>query len=70
MAADAFNRKQKIYILAADVAEFNRRFASDEFAGSVSNLSVVRSIKPKKYCWKLDTLRRRAGAATVFFGIF
>jgi hypothetical protein len=36
------------YILAADVAEFNRRFASDEFAGSVSNLSGARSIKPKK----------------------
>jgi hypothetical protein len=33
------------YILAADVAEFNRRFASDEF---VSNLSGARSIKPKK----------------------
>src|SRR6266550_3864990 len=36
------------YILAADVAEFNRRLASDEFAGSVSNLSTVRQIKPKK----------------------
>jgi len=36
------------YILATDVAEFNRSLASDEFAGSVSNLSVARSIKPKK----------------------
>jgi hypothetical protein len=36
------------YILAADVAEFNRRFASDEFAGSVSDLSVARSIKLEK----------------------
>jgi hypothetical protein len=36
------------YILAADVAEFNRRLASDEFAGSVPNPSVARSIKPKK----------------------
>jgi hypothetical protein len=36
------------YILAADVAEFNRRLASDEFAGTISNLSVVRQIKPKK----------------------
>jgi hypothetical protein len=36
------------YILAADVAEFNRRLASDEFAGSVSNPSVARSTKPKK----------------------
>jgi hypothetical protein len=36
------------YILAADVAEFNRRLASDEFAGSVSNPSGARSIKPKK----------------------
>jgi len=48
--------------LAADVAEFNRRLASDEFAGSVPNLSVARSIKPRKkrieYCGKLDALRR------------
>ena len=36
------------YILAADVAEFNRRVASDEFAGSASNLSIARSTKPKK----------------------
>ena len=36
------------YILAADVAEFNMRLASDEFAGSVSNLSVLGTIKPKK----------------------
>jgi len=36
------------YILAADVAEFNRRLASDEFAGSVPSPSVARSIKPKK----------------------
>jgi hypothetical protein len=28
------------YILAADVAEFNSRLASDEFAGNVSNLST------------------------------
>jgi hypothetical protein len=33
----------KRYILAADVAEFNRRFASDEFAGKISNLSGARS---------------------------
>src|SRR6184192_1047604 len=33
------------YILAVDVAEFNRRLASDEFAGSVSNLSDARSKK-------------------------
>src|SRR6266496_6848707 len=33
------------YILAVDVAEFNRRLASDEFAGSVSNLSHARSKK-------------------------
>jgi hypothetical protein len=38
------------YILAADLAEFNRRLASDEFAGSVSNLSATRRIKPKKQC--------------------
>jgi hypothetical protein len=36
------------YILAADVADFNSRLASDEFAGSVSNLRQARSIKPKK----------------------
>src|SRR5690242_21764696 len=36
------------YILAADVAEFNRRLASDEFAGSVPNPSAARSIKLKK----------------------
>jgi hypothetical protein len=36
------------YILAADVAEFNRRLASDQFAGTVSNLSAIRQIKPKK----------------------
>src|SRR5947208_1028336 len=36
------------YISAADVAEFNRRLASDEFAGSVPNPSVARSIKPQK----------------------
>jgi len=29
----------KRYLLAADVAEFNRRIASDEFAGAISNLS-------------------------------
>src|SRR5207302_9882839 len=34
------------YILAADVAEFNRRLASDEFAGSVLNPSVARSTNP------------------------
>src|SRR5438874_5332244 len=36
------------YILAADVAEFNRRLASDEFAGSVSNLCGAREPKLKK----------------------
>jgi hypothetical protein len=36
------------YILAADVAEFNRRIASDELAGNVSNLSGARSIKRKQ----------------------
>jgi hypothetical protein len=35
-------------MLAVDVAEFNRRLASDEFAGSVPNPSAVGSIKPKK----------------------
>jgi hypothetical protein len=34
--------------LAAEVAEFNKRLASDEFAGNVSNLAVPRTIKPKK----------------------
>ena len=29
------------YVLSADVAEFNRRLASDEFAGRVANLSNV-----------------------------
>jgi hypothetical protein len=33
------------YILAADVAEFNRRLAIDEFAGILPNLSGARSIK-------------------------
>jgi hypothetical protein len=36
------------YILAADVAGFNRRLASDEFASSVPHLSVARSMKPRK----------------------
>jgi hypothetical protein len=36
------------YILAADVAEFNRRLVSDEFASDSPHLSVMRSIKPKK----------------------
>src|SRR5437763_17040142 len=36
------------YILAADVAEFNRRLASNEFAGSVPNLSVARSHQTKE----------------------
>jgi hypothetical protein len=31
------------YILAADVADFNRMFALDEFAGKVSSLSSARS---------------------------
>ena len=31
------------YISAADLADFNRRFASDEFAGNVSKLSGGRS---------------------------
>ena len=47
MPADAFSREQTD-ILAADVAEFNRRLAADEFGGSVSNLSVARAIKPNK----------------------
>jgi hypothetical protein len=36
------------YILAAEVAEFNRRLASDEFADRVPNPSVAHSIKPKR----------------------
>src|SRR5437773_3027959 len=36
------------YILAADVAEFNRRLASNEFAGSVPNLSVAPSHQTKE----------------------
>jgi hypothetical protein len=36
------------YVLAADVAEFNRRLAFDEFAGSVSNLSRAPSIGSKQ----------------------
>jgi hypothetical protein len=32
------------YILAAGVAEFNRRLASGEFAGGSSNLSLERTI--------------------------
>jgi hypothetical protein len=36
------------YILAADLAEFNRRLASDEFAGSSPNLFVASSIKRGK----------------------
>src|SRR6266849_5427578 len=32
------------YILAADVAEFNRRLASDEFAGGVPNRRQDRSL--------------------------
>ncbi len=35
------------YILAADVAEFNRRLASDEFAGGASNLSIARTVNAK-----------------------
>jgi hypothetical protein len=31
------------YVLAADVAEFNRRLASDEFAGKISTLSGARA---------------------------
>jgi hypothetical protein len=47
VAANAFDREQTVH-LAVDVAEFNRRLASDEFAGRVSNLSVARTSKPKK----------------------
>ena len=36
------------YILAADMAEFNRRLASDEFASSSPNLSVGDSMKRGK----------------------
>jgi hypothetical protein len=36
------------YVLAEDVAEFNRKLASDEFAGSVSNVSVVGQVTLKK----------------------
>jgi hypothetical protein len=36
------------YILAADVAEFNRRLASDEFAGSTPNLFIARSMQRGK----------------------
>jgi len=34
----------KRYILAADVAEFNRRLASDEFAGRPKILPVTRAV--------------------------
>ena len=37
----------KRYVLAVDVAEFNRRLASDEFAGRGPDLPVARSIKLK-----------------------
>ena len=47
MARDAFNREQTLH-LGGGLAEFNRRLASDEFAGSVPNPSVARSIKPQK----------------------
>jgi hypothetical protein len=36
------------YVLAADVAEFNRRLALDEFAGTLSNLSAVRQVQTKE----------------------
>src|SRR5262249_53377686 len=36
------------YVLAADVADFNRRLTSDDFAGSPSNLCTAGSIKRKK----------------------
>jgi hypothetical protein len=36
------------YILAADVAEFNRRVASDVFAGSSPNFSVTGAMKRGK----------------------
>jgi hypothetical protein len=36
------------YVLAADVADFNRRLASDEFAGNLSNLCTAGSIRRKK----------------------
>ena len=48
--------------MAADVAEFNRRFASDEFAGKISNLSGARatsSSETKQPTWLvLDSLSR------------
>jgi len=51
------------YMLAADVAEFNSRLASDEFAGNVSNLSThARSNESKqssKHCRKLEGLLTR-----------
>jgi hypothetical protein len=36
------------YILAADVAEFNRRLASDEFAGSGPNPFAADSMKRRE----------------------
>jgi len=36
------------YILAADVAEFNRRLALDEFAGSCSNFSATGRLEQKE----------------------
>src|SRR6266487_2356222 len=60
------------YILAVDVAEFNRRLASDEFAGSVSNLSVAprsnQRKKRKESCGKVRAFLAAASDVSLLFG--
>ena len=49
------------YVLAADAAEFNRRLASDEFAGSVSNLSARTPIQSGKKYLNIAEVREPPG---------
>lgn len=60
------------YILAADVADFNRRFALDEFAGKISSLSSARSTSSNETKYPTSLMLNGVGdtsGAILLFGV-
>ena len=71
MAADNLIANRR-YILAADVAYFNRRFALDEFAGKTSNLSSARSTSSNETKYPTSLMLNGVGdmsGAILLFGV-
>ena len=59
-------------ILAADVADFNRRFALDEFAGKISSLSSARSTSSNETKYPTSLMLNGVGdtsGAILLFGV-